>query len=110
MNSSATTPGTSPHVNKRLRQQTFVITLDRPERKNSLSVDCYRDLIATFCHLQQATDVKAVVLTGMDGNFCSGGDVHDVIASLVKAREEGRLADLLAFTRMTCDLVRAMRS
>jgi enoyl-CoA hydratase/carnithine racemase len=82
------------------------ITLNRPERKNPLTFDSYDELRATFYRLDQNFAVKAVVLTGAGGNFCSGGDVHEIIGPLTKMDEDG----LLKFTRMTGDLVRAMRA
>jgi enoyl-CoA hydratase/carnithine racemase len=85
------------------------VTLSRPERKNPLTFPSYAELRDTFRQLQFATDVKVVVLTGAGENFCSGGDVHDIIGPLVRMREEQRMDELLAFTRMTGDLVKAMR-
>jgi enoyl-CoA hydratase/carnithine racemase len=85
------------------------ITLDRPERKNPLTFESYAELRDTFRSLSFATDVKVVVITGSEQNFCSGGDVHDIIGPLVEMREAGRMDELLAFTRMTGDLVKAMR-
>jgi enoyl-CoA hydratase/carnithine racemase len=85
------------------------VTLSRPERKNPLTFESYAELRDTFRQLQFATDVKVVVLTGAGENFCSGGDVHDIIGPLVKLKEEGRMDELLAFTRMTGDLVKAIR-
>jgi enoyl-CoA hydratase/carnithine racemase len=82
------------------------ITLNRPERKNPLTFDSYDELRATFYRLDQNFAVKAVVLTGAGGKFCSGGDVHEIIGPLTKMDEAG----LLKFTRMTGDLVRAMRA
>jgi len=82
------------------------ITLNRPERKNPVTFESYGELRDLFRDLVYATDVKAVVFTGAGGNFCSGGDVHDIIGKLVKMD----MLDLLAFTRMTGDLVKAMRS
>jgi enoyl-CoA hydratase/carnithine racemase len=81
------------------------ITLDRPERKNPLTFDSYAELRELFRAMAQATDIKAVVLTGSGENFCSGGDVHEIIGPLTKLDMTG----LLAFTRMTGDLVKAMR-
>lgn len=81
------------------------ITLDRPERKNPLTFDSYVELRELFRAMAQATDIKAVVLTGSGENFCSGGDVHEIIGPLTKLDMTG----LLAFTRMTGDLVKAMR-
>ncbi|HEX6748818.1 MAG TPA: enoyl-CoA hydratase family protein [Longimicrobium sp.] len=86
-----------------------VVTLSRPERKNPLTFESYAELRDTFRQLSFATDVKVVVITGEGGNFCSGGDVHEIIGPLVKMKEEGRMDDLLAFTRMTGDLVKAIR-
>jgi len=82
------------------------ITLDRPERKNPLTFDSYAELRDFFGQLRYATDVKAVVVTGAGGNFCSGGDVHEIIGPLVRLKAP----ELLAFTRMTGDLVKAMRA
>ena len=82
------------------------VTLNRPERKNPLTFDSYAELRDTFGELAFTPDVKAVVITGAGGNFCSGGDVHEIIGPLTKMDEHG----LLDFTRMTGDLVRAMRA
>jgi enoyl-CoA hydratase/carnithine racemase len=82
------------------------VTLNRPERKNPLTFESYAELRDTFRALRYADDVHAVVLTGAGGNFCSGGDVHEIIAPLVAMEAP----DLLRFTRMTGDLVLAMRA
>jgi enoyl-CoA hydratase/carnithine racemase len=82
------------------------VTLNRPDRKNPLTFDSYAELRDWFLALQRATDVKAVVLTGAGGNFCSGGDVHEIIGPLTKMS----MPELLAFTRMTGALVSAMRA
>ncbi len=82
------------------------ITLNRPERKNPLTFDSYDELRDTFWNLKHNRLVKVVVLRGAGGNFCSGGDVHDIIGPLTKMDEAG----LRRFTRMTGDLVRSMRS
>jgi enoyl-CoA hydratase/carnithine racemase len=82
------------------------ITLNRPERKNPLTFESYAELRDMFRAIRQTRFVKAVVLTGAGGNFCSGGDVHEIIGPLTKMDERG----LLNFTRMTGDLVRAMRA
>ncbi len=82
-----------------------VITLNRPERKNPLTFDSYAELRDTFRELVGVDAVRAVVLTGAGGNFCSGGDVHEIIGPLTKMDMKG----LLAFTRMTGDLVKAIR-
>jgi enoyl-CoA hydratase/carnithine racemase len=81
------------------------ITLNRPERKNPLTFDSYAELRDLFGRLKYATDVQAVVVTGAGGNFCSGGDVHEIIGPLVRLTAP----ELLMFTRMTGDLVKAMR-
>jgi len=85
------------------------ITLNRPERKNPLTFDSYGELRDLFRNLAYADDVKVVVFTGAGGNFCSGGDVHEIIGPLVRMQEAGDMPGLLAFTRMTGDLVKAMR-
>ncbi|MGH6989624.1 MAG: enoyl-CoA hydratase family protein [Stellaceae bacterium] len=82
------------------------ITLNRPERKNPLTFESYAELRDLFRSLAHIEDVKAVVMTGAGGNFCSGGDVHDIIGPLTQMDMSG----LLAFTRMTGDLVKAMRA
>ncbi|MBA2675828.1 enoyl-CoA hydratase family protein [Ramlibacter sp.] len=82
------------------------VTLNRPERKNPLTFDSYAELRDLFGQLKYATDVKAVVVTGAGGNFCSGGDVHEIIGPLVRLEAP----ELLMFTRMTGDLVKAMRA
>ena len=81
------------------------IALNRPERKNPLTLDSYAELRDLFRDLVYVDDIKAVVFTGEGGNFCSGGDVHDIIGPLVEMDMTG----LLNFTRMTGDLVKAMR-
>ena len=82
------------------------ITLDRPERKNPLTFDSYAELRDTFRALVYANAVKAVVVAGAGGNFSSGGDVHEIIGPLTEREMPG----LLEFTRMTGDLVKAMRA
>lgn len=82
------------------------ITLNRPERKNPLTFESYDELRATFYSLDHDRRVKAIVIRGAGGNFCSGGDVHEIIGPLTKMDCSG----LLRFTRMTGDLVRAMRA
>ena len=89
-----------------LRDGVATITLNNPARKNPLTFESYRELTATFAALKKARDVKAVVITGAEGNFCSGGDVHDIIGPLTKMNAAG----LLRFTRMTGALVKAMRA
>jgi enoyl-CoA hydratase/carnithine racemase len=86
------------------------VTLDRPERKNPLTFESYAELRDFFRALQYADAVKAIVITGSGGNFCSGGDVHEIIGPLVAMQEAGDMPGLLAFTRMTGDVVKAMRA
>jgi len=86
-------------------ERVATVTLNRPERKNPLTFESYAELRDTFRALGAMPDVRAVVLTGADGNFCSGGDVHEIIGPLTKMDRDG----LLDFTRMTGDLVKAMR-
>ena len=82
------------------------ITLNRPERKNPLTFDSYAELRDLFHDLKWADDIKAVVITGAGGNFCSGGDVHEIIGPLIRLKAP----ELLMFTRMTGELVRNMRA
>jgi enoyl-CoA hydratase/carnithine racemase len=82
-----------------------IIRLSRPDRKNPLTFDSYAELRDTFRALVNADDVKAVVFASNGGNFCSGGDVHEIIKPLLDRDMKG----LLAFTRMTGDLIKAMR-
>jgi len=86
------------------------ITLNRPERKNPLTLESYAELRDTFRDLVYADAVKTIVVTGAGGNFCSGGDVHEIIGPLVEMQRKDDMAGLLAFTRMTGDLVKAMRA
>ena len=81
------------------------ITLNRPERKNPLTFESYAELRDLFRSLVYADDIHAIVIKGSGGNFCSGGDVHEIIGPLTQMN----MKDLLAFTRMTGDLVKAMR-
>jgi enoyl-CoA hydratase/carnithine racemase len=89
-----------------MRGEVALATLDRPERKNPLTFDSYAELRDTFRALPECDDVKAVVLNGAGGNFCSGGDVLEIIGPLTEQGMKG----LLAFTRMTGDLVKAIRA
>jgi enoyl-CoA hydratase/carnithine racemase len=82
------------------------LTLNRPERKNPLTFASYAELRDLFRGLVYASDVHAVVITGAGGNFCSGGDVHEIIGPLTRMG----MPELLAFTRMTGDVVKAMRA
>ena len=83
-----------------------VITLNRPERKNPLTFESYAELRDLFLQLKTTREVKAVVVNGAGGNFCSGGDVHEIIGPLTKMK----MPQLMEFTRMTGDLVKAMRA
>lgn len=83
-----------------------LITLNRPERKNPLTFDSYAELRDLFRNLSYVDEIKAIVLQGAGENFCSGGDVHEIIGPLTQMS----MPDLLAFTRMTGDLVKAMRA
>jgi enoyl-CoA hydratase/carnithine racemase len=94
------------HVGWALNAGVATITLNRPERKNPLTFEAYAELRDLFRALTYASDVHAVVLTGAGGNFCSGGDVHEIIGPLVQLSAP----ELLMFTRMTGDLVLAMRA
>jgi enoyl-CoA hydratase/carnithine racemase len=98
------------HFRWQLDGKVATVTLDRPERKNPLTFESYAELRDTFRALTRADRVKVVVITGAGGNFCSGGDVHEIIGPLVAMARKGDRAGLLAFTRMTGDLVKAMRA
>lgn len=89
-----------------VKEGVATITLNRPERKNPLTFDSYAELRDLFHQLKWAEDVKAVVLVGAGGNFCSGGDVHEIIGPLVQLKAP----ELLMFTRMTGELVKNMRA
>jgi enoyl-CoA hydratase/carnithine racemase len=93
------------HFLWRVEDKVGVITLNRPERKNPLTFDSYAELRDFFRGLEKEKDVKAIVITGAGGNFCSGGDVHEIIGPLTRMA----MPQLLEFTRMTGDLVKAMR-
>ena len=94
------------HFNWRVEDAVATISLARPERKNPVTFESYAELRDTFRKLADADDIKAVVFGSNGGNFSSGGDVHDIIGPLLKRDMKG----LLAFTRMTGDLVKAMRA
>ena len=95
---------TPQHFHWQVTDRIAVIRLNRPERKNPLTFDSYAELGRTFRDLAHAEDVDVVVLASNGGNFCSGGDVHDIIGPLVAME----MPELLAFTRMTGELVKAM--
>jgi len=100
-------PSFKPHqFNWRLADGIAVVSLARPERKNPLTFESYAELRDTFRALPAAETVKAVVIASNGGNFCSGGDVHDIIGPLLDKDMKG----LLAFTRMTGDLVKAIKA
>ncbi len=93
------------HFLWRVEGKIGVVTLNRPERKNPLTFDSYAELRDFFRELSAEKSVKAIVLRGEGGNFCSGGDVHEIIGPLTKMS----MPQLLDFTRMTGDVVKAMR-
>ena len=92
------------HFNLKVENNVAIVSLNRPERKNPLTFDSYAELRDMFRQLPYSDDVDALVFTSNGGNFCSGGDVHEIIAPLTKMD----MKELLAFTRMTGDLVKAM--
>jgi enoyl-CoA hydratase/carnithine racemase len=94
------------HFRLEVADRIATITLNRPERKNPLTFESYAELRDTFQRFQHARDVRAVVITGEGGNFCSGGDVHEIIGPLVGKQ----MHQLLEFTRMTGSLVKEMRN
>ena len=94
------------HFQYAVQDRVATIVLNRPERKNPLTFDSYAELRDLFRALAYADDVKAIVIAGAGENFCSGGDVHEIIGPLTRLDMPG----LLAFTRMTGDLVKAMRA
>jgi enoyl-CoA hydratase/carnithine racemase len=93
------------HFLWRQDERVGIVTLNRPERKNPLTFDSYAELRDHFRALNFAPGVRAIVITGAGENFCSGGDVHEIIGPLTRMNP----AQLLEFTRMTGDLVKAMR-
>jgi enoyl-CoA hydratase/carnithine racemase len=110
MNEASGAALTPTHFGWQVERGVATITLDRPERKNPLTLESYRELRETFDVLRRARDVKVVILTGAGDNFCSGGDVHEIIGTLVEHRDARRMDALLAFTRMSGDLVKSMRA
>jgi enoyl-CoA hydratase/carnithine racemase len=94
------------HFQWRQEGRVGVITLNRPERKNPLTFESYAELRDFFRALAEVKEVRAIVLTGAGGNFCSGGDVHEIIRPLTRMDAAG----LRQFTQMTGDLVKAMRA
>jgi enoyl-CoA hydratase/carnithine racemase len=89
-----------------IEQKVMTITLDRPERKNALTFELYAELRERFLALAGDVNVKAVLLTGAGADFCSGGDVHEIIGPLTQRDPR----ELLEFTQMTGDVVKAMRA
>jgi enoyl-CoA hydratase/carnithine racemase len=98
------------HFGWSVEDRVATVTINRPERKNPLTFDSYREMADTFHRLRHVEEVKAVVLTGAGESFSSGGDVHEIIGPLVKMREERRMDRLLEFTRLTGELVKTMRA
>jgi enoyl-CoA hydratase/carnithine racemase len=96
----------SHHFKYEATGKVATITLNRPDRKNPLTFESYAELRELFRAMLLAEDIKAIVVTGEGGNFCSGGDVHEIIGPLTKLDMPG----LVAFTRMTGDVVKAMRA
>lgn len=96
------------HFDWRIDGKVGIVTLNRPDRKNALTFAAYDELVETFKRLGRAANIKAVVITGAGDNFCSGGDVHDIIGPLVASQKNSK--KLLSFTRMTGALVKAMRA
>lgn len=93
-------------VRYEIADRVATVTLDRPERKNPLTFEIYAELRDWFRALSSRSDIRTVVITGSGGNFCSGGDVHEIIGPLTQRTPE----ELLQFTQMTGDLVKAMRA
>jgi enoyl-CoA hydratase/carnithine racemase len=94
------------HFQWQLQGRVGIITLNRPERKNPLTFESYAELRDFFRALVGVREVRALVITGAGGNFCSGGDVHEIIGPLTRMDAAG----LRKFTQMTGDLVKAMRA
>lgn len=94
------------HFSYTVQDQVATITLNRPERKNPLSFESYAELRELFRAMNYAQDIKAIVITGAGENFCSGGDVHEIIGPLTQMD----MPSLLQFTQMTGDLVKAIRA
>jgi enoyl-CoA hydratase/carnithine racemase len=94
------------HVRLAVESDVATLTLDRPEKKNPLTFESYAELVAMFRAAATDDSVRAFVVTGAGGNFCSGGDVHEIIGPLLDRGTKG----LMAFTAMTGDLVKAMRA
>jgi len=98
------------HFAWKLEGKVATVTLNRPERKNPLTLESYAELRDMFRNLRYCDFIKTIVLTGAGGNFCSGGDVHEIIGPLVEMQKQDDMDGLLKFTRMTGDLVKEMRA
>jgi enoyl-CoA hydratase/carnithine racemase len=96
----------SRHVRFAVEGKVATLTLDRPDKKNPLTFESYAEVVDIFRAAARDKGVKAIVVTGAGGNFCSGGDVFEIIEPLTKMKT----AELLDFTRMTGDVVKAMRA
>ncbi len=94
------------HFDWKVEGRVATITINRPDRKNPLTFGSYGELRDTFLTLRHVDDIKVVVITGAGGNFCSGGDVHEIIGPLI----EMEMTELQRFTDMTGDVVKAMRT
>ena len=97
---------TATHFAYAYSEGVATVTLNRPDRKNPLTFDSYAELRDLFNAMRYATDVQAIVITGAGGNFCSGGDVHEIIGPLTTMN----MPEMLGFTRMTGDLVKAIKA
>ena len=98
------------HFGWKIEGKVATITLNRPQKKNPLTFASYGELLDTFRRLARVPEIKVVVIAGAGENFSSGGDVHEIIGPLVRMKELEQNDKLLAFTRMTGSLVKAMRS
>ena len=94
------------HFQWSVHERVATITLDRPKRKNPLTFESYAELTSVFRALAGNGEVRSVVLTGAGGNFCSGGDVREIIGPLTRMQPD----ELLAFAQMTGELVKAIRA
>ena len=94
------------HFRWEVKDRIATVTLDRPEKKNPLTLESYDEMGQTFRNLARVDDVRAVVVTGAEGNFCSGGDVNEIIGPLTKMA----MPELMAFTRMTGELIKSIRA
>src|SRR5262245_656213 len=110
---TAVNPVTLPLSGYKARHGRFAVdgkvatlTLDRPDKKNPLTFDSYAEIVDLFRAAAKDKGVKAIVVTGAGGNFCSGGDVFEIIEPLTRMSA----AELLDFTRMTGEVVKAMRA